>query len=77
MVIIFEFRKKGKGRFFGLIFVSFALAISLLTGITAPNSGAIFRYRAPAAVFIPLSALLFLTRNRPSRSIANTKAINK
>ncbi len=77
LVIIFQFRKKRKGRFFGLIFVSFALAISLLTGITAPNSGAIFRYRAPAAVFIPLSALLFFPRNRRGRSSSSAEAIKK
>lgn len=64
IIILLNSRKKGTGRLFALVFISFALALCLLIGVTAPNSGAIFRYRAPAVVFIPLSALLFLPKRK-------------
>jgi len=63
LVILFQFARNPKGRTFTMIYLTFALFITLLTGITAPNSGAIFRYRAPAVVFIPIAALLLCTRN--------------
>lgn len=44
----------------GFIFAFFGLSLFILVGFTTPNSGAIVRYRAPAAVFVLVSALYFL-----------------
>lgn len=43
-----------------IMFLTFAISLFLLVGITSPNSGAIMRYRSPAAIFILLSALYFM-----------------
>lgn len=51
--------KSKKDKFLPLTFIFFALALSLLIGLTAPNSGAIFRYRSPAMVFLLLTALYY------------------
>jgi hypothetical protein len=48
-----------KNRFVPLAFVFFALILCLIIGYAAPNSGAIFRYRSPAVVFILLAALYY------------------
>lgn len=44
----------------GIAFLLFGLSLFILIGFTTPNSGAIMRYRAPAAIFILMSALYFL-----------------
>jgi hypothetical protein len=49
-----------KGILLPFMFVFFALCVCLLTGLATPNSGAIFRYRAPAVIFILMAALYFL-----------------
>lgn len=49
-----------KERFPVFVFMFFALALCLLFGLSTPNSGAIFRYRAPAVLFILLAALYYL-----------------
>jgi hypothetical protein len=49
-----------KSALFPLCCLIFGIGISLLAGISAPNSGAIFRYRAPAVIFILLAALYYL-----------------
>jgi hypothetical protein len=54
--------RRKKENFLPLTFLFFALGICLLVGLTTPNSGAIFRYRSPAAVFILLAALYYLER---------------
>ena len=54
------FIQNKKDRFPALAFVLFALLLCLLIGITTPNSGAIFRYRSPAVIFILLAALYYL-----------------
>lgn len=54
------FIQNKKAGFPALAFVLFALLLCLLIGITTPNSGAIFRYRSPAVIFILLAALYYL-----------------
>jgi hypothetical protein len=44
----------------------FALGLCLLIGLTTPNSGAIFRYRSPAVIFILLAALYYLPVSKKS-----------
>lgn len=39
------------------VFLFYGLSLFMLIGLTTPNSGAIMRYRAPAAIFILMSAL--------------------
>lgn len=50
-----------------VVWLSLALGLCLLIGATTPNSGAIFRYRAPVVVFILLSALYFFLPKRRSQ----------
>jgi hypothetical protein len=54
--------KKKKDNFPPLAFMIFGLSLFIIIGITTPNSGALLRYRAPAAVFIIISALYY-TKN--------------
>jgi hypothetical protein len=49
-----------KERLLPAVFIWFALCVCLLAGIATPNSGAIFRYRAPAVIFIVAAALYYL-----------------
>lgn len=49
-----------KKKFLPVVLLFFALSTCLLVTITSPNTGAIFRYRAPAAVFIIVTALYLL-----------------
>lgn len=49
-----------KDRYLPAGFLIFALALCLLIGFSAPNSGAIFRYRSPAMLFLLLAALYFI-----------------
>jgi hypothetical protein len=60
IAVIIGFIKNKKEKFLPLAFLFFALLICLLIGATTPNSGAIFRYRGPAVVFILLSALYYI-----------------
>lgn len=46
-------------KFPGIILLIYGLSLFILIGFTTPNSGAIMRYRAPAALFILMSALYF------------------
>jgi len=57
---LFGLLKNKKDSFPAITFVLFALLLCLLIGLTTPNSGAIFRYRSPAVVFILLAALYYL-----------------
>ena len=52
--------KNKKDSFPAMAFVVFASLLCLLIGLSTPNSGAIFRYRSPAVVFILLAALYYL-----------------
>lgn len=57
--------------YFPTIFLLMGLSLFLLIGFTTPNSGAILRYRAPAAIFILSSAYYyfgFLLKKRNSKS---------
>ncbi|MBA3681800.1 MAG: hypothetical protein H0W73_11655 [Bacteroidetes bacterium] len=61
-IIIFFFGliQNKKDNFPAITFMIFALLLCLLIGLTTPNSGAIFRYRSPAVIFILLAALYYL-----------------
>jgi hypothetical protein len=52
--------RSAKDSFPPIAFLVFGLSLFLIVGITTPNSGAILRYRSPAAIFILLSALYYL-----------------
>jgi len=43
-----------------IAFILFGISLFIMIGISTPNSGAIMRYRSPAAVFIIISALYFI-----------------
>ncbi len=60
LILVLGFFKSKKRGFLPLVFIFFALSLCLLIGLTAPNSGAIFRYRSPAMVFLLLSALYYI-----------------
>ena len=47
-------------RFMPLVLCVFCLSVCILISVTAPNSGALFRYRSPVVVFVFLSALYVL-----------------
>lgn len=60
LIVIAGLVRNRKDAFFPTVIVVMALAICLLVGLTTPNSGAIFRYRSPAVIFIVLAALYYL-----------------
>ena len=60
LVICIGFFRNKKSHFLPLVFLFFALSECLLVGITTPNSGAIFRYRGPAILFMLLAAIYYL-----------------
>lgn len=59
LLVVYGLLKDSKSRFLPLVFLFFACSLCVLIGITAPNSGAIFRYRGPALLFVLLSALYY------------------
>ena len=67
LILLLGFVRNKKDYFPPLIFLFFALALCILVGLTTPNSGAIFRYRSPAVIFI-LAAALYYTRLFKSRA---------
>lgn len=71
LFLIFYLIKSKKEKFLALVFIFFALSLCLLIGLTAPNSGAIFRYRSPAMIFLILSALYFLPFGRLTENSAS------
>ncbi len=49
---------KGKAENFPAVtFLFFGISLFIIIGITSPNSGAILRYRSPAAIFVIIAAL--------------------
>lgn len=60
LLICIGFFRNKKSHFLPLVFLFFALTECLLVGITTPNSGAIFRYRGPAILFLLLAAIYYL-----------------
>ena len=54
------FIMRKKNAFVPLVLLFFAISVCFLIGLTSPNSGAIFRYRSPAVIFILLAALYYL-----------------
>jgi hypothetical protein len=67
IILLLGFIRNKKDYFLPLIFLFFALALCTLVGLTTPNSGAIFRYRSPAVIFM-LAAALYYTRLFKSRA---------
>lgn len=63
--LVFMFLSK-KEKFIPFCFLLFALSLFIVIGITTPNSGAIMRYRAPAAIFILMGALYFFKPKKES-----------
>lgn len=59
MILLLGSIRNKKDYFPPLIFVFFALSLCMLVGLTTPNSGAIFRYRSPAVIFLLASALYY------------------
>lgn len=59
VILLWGFIRNKKDYFLPLIFLFFALALCVLVGVTTPNSGAIFRYRSPAVIFILAAALYY------------------
>lgn len=53
-----------KSVFLPFVFIFLFVCIAFLIGLATPNSGAIFRYRSPVAVFIILSALYYINLNK-------------
>lgn len=60
LIVVFGFILNKQNAFMPFVFLIFALGICLLVGITTPNSGAIFRYRSPAVIFILFAAVYYL-----------------
>jgi len=59
IMIIFGMFQNRKNSLLPVAFMCIALCICLLVGFSAPNSGAIFRYRSPAIIFMLLAALYY------------------
>jgi len=60
VIIFYGLIKNKKEHLPAIAFAVFAILLCLLIGFTTPNSGAIFRYRSPAVIFLLLSALYYL-----------------
>ena len=57
--------KRKRDTLLPVAFITLALLECVLVGYTAPNAGAIFRYRAPSAVFIVMAALYLFPPRAP------------
>lgn len=60
LIIVIAGSLFNKAPYPALAMAIFGLCIFLIVGFTTPNSGAILRYRAPAAIFILMAALYFI-----------------
>lgn len=76
-LILFLVKKQKDQYFFVLIFGCFVLFICLLVGLTAPNSGAIFRYRSEAVVFLPLLAIYLWPKNQSKNQMPKVEGIGQ
>ncbi|WP_317897271.1 hypothetical protein [Aurantibacillus circumpalustris] len=56
-LVCFNLIKSRRDKFLPFVFLFFCLSLCLLIGLTSPNSGAIFRYRSPAIIFLLMAAL--------------------
>lgn len=63
IVCLISFTQNKKELFPVLVFLFLALSVCFIIGLTTPNSGTIFRYRAPVVVFILLSAIYYLPKS--------------
>ncbi len=64
IIISWGFFKKVKSAFLPFVFLFICFSICILIGLATPNSGAIFRYRAPVVVLILLAALYYINLNK-------------
>ncbi len=67
LILVFIILIKGlftskRSRLVPVCFLCITLSVCLIVGLTVPNSGAIFRYRAPAIVFLLLAGLYYFVR---------------
>lgn len=60
VIIVIGFFRKSRPAFLPFTYVFVCLAVCLLVSLANPNSGAIFRYRAPVVVFVVLGALYYM-----------------
>ncbi len=60
LIVILGIIKGRKENFPAIALLIFGLSLFIIIGISTPNSGAILRYRSPAAIFIIASALYSL-----------------
>jgi hypothetical protein len=58
-MVLYGMVRRKKSRLLPVALMTFALSVSIIVSLSSPNSGAVFRYRAPAVVFILLSALYY------------------
>lgn len=72
LIVFYGIIRNKKDNFPAITFVVFTLLLCLLIGLTTPNSGAIFRYRSPAVVFLLMAALYYLpVAKNTNSSISN------
>lgn len=60
VLLLFTAVRTKNYRLYAFLFCVFAIVFCVFIGYTAPNSGAIIRYRAPIIIFIPIAALMRL-----------------
>jgi hypothetical protein len=66
-MVMYGMVRRQKSRLFPTALMSFAIIICLIVSLSSPNSGAVFRYRAPAVIFILLAALYYY--EKPKRQL--------
>ncbi len=64
LIVVVGITKSYKQKFIPIFFLSLALAVCFLIGITTPNSGAIVRYRCLVVIFIVLGALYYFPTSK-------------
>lgn len=64
-IVVGIIRQK-KADTFVLVLVCITLCVCVLAGVATPNSGAIFRYRSPVAIYLLIAALYYFPLKRRS-----------
>jgi len=59
LIIFAGLIKNRRNLFLPFVFLFFCISLCLLIGLTSPNSGAIFRYRSPAVIYLLFAALYY------------------
>jgi hypothetical protein len=68
-VILYGLIRRKRDSYLPLVFLFFSLSLCLLIAFTAPNSGAIFRYRSPVVIFLLMAALYYMERPFSGRKL--------